>query len=108
MRKLALDLPESEERETWGTATFRVRNKIFAMFGRPGGRRGSRSTRDEQAALVEMESETFFVPPYVGPKGWIGVHCRSVDAAEMRELITEAWRMTAPKRPVAAFDEETG
>jgi hypothetical protein len=43
----------------------------------------------------------------VGPSGWIGVHYRSVDAAEMHELVVEAWRLTAPKRLVATFDEDS-
>jgi hypothetical protein len=53
-----------------------------------------------------MDPETFFVPPYVGSSGWIGVRFRSVDREEMRELVTEAWRLTAPKRAVANFDGE--
>ena len=55
-----------------------------------------------------MRPETFFVPPYVGPKGWVGVRVSKLDAQEARELLTEAWRMTAAKRAVAAFDEEQG
>jgi hypothetical protein len=105
VRKLALGMPEAEERETWGTATFRVRNRIFVMFGEDGNEAWVKSTHDEQRALIAMEPETFFVPPYVGPSGWIGVHYRTVDAAEMRELIVEAWRLTAPKRLAVAFDE---
>ena len=65
-----------------------------------------KSTHDEQRALTSMDPETFFVPPYVGPSGWVGVRISSVDRDEMRELLTEAWRMTAPKRLVDAFDEE--
>ena len=66
------------------------------------------STGDEQAALVEMRPDTFFVPPYVGPNGWIGVRVSKIDAQEAGELLTEAWRMTAAKRAVAAFDLEEG
>jgi hypothetical protein len=105
VRKLALGMPEAEERETWGTATFRVRNKIFVMFGEGGKEAWVKSTHDEQRALVAMDPETFFVPPYVGPSGWVGVHYRTADAAEMRELIIEAWRLTAPKRLAATYDE---
>ena len=58
------------------------------------------------ASPVQLDSETFFIPPYVGPSGWVGVRFRTVNRDEMRELVTEAWRMTAPKRLVAAFDED--
>ena len=105
VRKIALSLPETEERETWETATFRVRNKIFVMFSDRERELWIKSDLDEQRALTQMDPETFFVPPYVGPSGWVGVRIRTVDRDELHELVTEAWRLTAPKRLVAAFDE---
>ena len=105
VRRMALALPETIEQETWGTPTFRVRKKIFVMFSDEQREAWVKSTHDEQRALTQMDPETFFVPPYVGPSGWIGVRFRTVDRDEMRELITEAWRMTAPKRLVSTFDE---
>lgn len=105
VRKVALSLPESEERETWETATFRVRDRIFVMFAENEREAWVKSTSDEQTALVAMYPDTFFVPPYVGPSGWLGVRIATVDRAEMTELVTEAWRLTAPKRLVAAFDD---
>jgi hypothetical protein len=108
VRKLALALPEAIEQETWGTPTFRIRKKIFAMFAEEQREVWVKSTHDEQRALTQMDPETFFVPPYVGPSGWVGVHVRTVDRDEMRELLTEAWRLTAPKRLLAAFDEVEG
>ena len=107
VRKLALALPEAVEQETWGTPTFRVREKIFVMFSDEQREAWIKSTHDEQRALTQMDPETYFVPPYVGPSGWVGVRFRTVDRDEIRELITEAWRMTAPKRLVTAFDEES-
>jgi hypothetical protein len=104
-RKIALALPEAEERETWGEATFRVRNKIFAMMGSDGRRGSIKASKEEQAALLASEPDTFFIPDYVGVHGWIGVVMRSADTREVRELLTEAWRMTAPKRSVKAFDD---
>lgn len=106
VRRAALALPEASELETWGTPTFRVRKKIFAMFAEGQREAWVKSTHDEQRALTSMDPDTFFVPPYVGPSGWVGVRISSVDRDEMRELLTEAWRMTAPKRLVDAFDEE--
>ena len=105
VRRIALSLPEAEERETWETATFRVRNKIFVMFSDRERELWIKSNFDEQRALTQTDPETFFVPPYVGPSGWVGVRIRSVDRDELLELVTEAWRLTAPKRLVAAFDE---
>ncbi|HUF59577.1 MAG TPA: MmcQ/YjbR family DNA-binding protein [Actinomycetota bacterium] len=106
LRKMALALPDATEQETWGQPTFRVRKRIFVMFSDEEREAWVKGTHDEQRALVQMDPETFFVPPYVGPSGWIGVRFRTVDREEMRELVTEAWRLTAPKRAVANFDEE--
>lgn len=105
-RKIALGLPEAEERETWETATFRIRNKIFVMFNDQERELWIKSTFDEQRALCHMDPGTFFVPPYVGPSGWVGVRIRTVDRDELEELLIEAWRLTAPKRLVRAFDGE--
>ena len=105
VRSFALSLPEAEERETWETATFRVRNKIYVMFDEKERHLWIKSTHDEQQALIAMDPEAFFVPSYVSSKGWIGVVVSKADRGEVEDLITEAWRMTAPKRLVATFDE---
>ncbi len=105
LRKIALALPEAEERETWGEATFRVRDKIFAMLDHEGKRASVKTARDEQQALISQDPDTFFYPDYVGVHGWVGVVVSKADRDEVCELLTEAWRMTAPKRLVKAFDE---
>lgn len=105
VKKLALALPQVEERLTWEEPTFRVRNKIFAMFAEEQKALWVKSTHDEQRALCHMDPETFFVPPYVGKSGWVGIRYRTVDRDELQELLIEAWRMTAPKRLLYAYDE---
>ncbi|MGZ8600667.1 MAG: MmcQ/YjbR family DNA-binding protein [Actinomycetota bacterium] len=106
--KLAMSLPEAEERPTWETITFRVRNKIFAMFADDRKAIWVKTTRDEQQALIAEDADTFFFPPYVGSSGWVGVRFRTADRDELEELLVEAWRMTAPKRLVRSFDEAGG
>ena len=105
VRRFALSLPEAEERETWETATFRVRGKIFMIFSERERHAWIKSVHDEQRALVAMDAETWFAPPYVGPSGWVGAVLSKADGDEVRELIVEAWRLTAPRRLVASFDE---
>ena len=105
IRSFAMSLPEAEERETWGNATFRVHAKIFTMFDESERRLWIKSVLDEQQALIAMNPEAFFVPSYVGSKGWVGVVVAKAERGEVEELVTEAWRMTAPKRMVAALDE---
>ncbi|HEY5859995.1 MAG TPA: MmcQ/YjbR family DNA-binding protein [Actinomycetota bacterium] len=105
MRTFALTLPEATEQETWETATFRVRNKIFCMFSGEERQLWIKSIEDEQRSLIAQDAAAYFRPPYVGSKGWVGAVLAKADGDEIRELITEAWRMTAPKRLVKTHDE---
>jgi hypothetical protein len=104
VRRVALSFPEAVEKETWGHPTFRVRDKMFAAMDEAGTSMSVKAAREAQAALVGSEPETFFVPSYVGQHGWVGVRLERVDPEEMGELIEDAWRATAPKRVVAAYD----
>ena len=105
LRKIALSLPDTEERETWGDATFRVRDKIFVVMRTDGKRASIKATRDEQQALVAENPGAYYLPEYVAQHGWVGVRIPKARTDEVRELVTEAWRMTATKRAVRAFDE---
>ena len=61
----------------------------------------------EQRALVDADPARYFVPPYLGPSGWVGVLVddRSrPDWDQVGELVEQAWRMSAGKRAVAAYD----
>jgi hypothetical protein len=107
-RNVVSTLPEAEERETWGHPTFRVRDKMFATLSDDGRSGTVKATREEQAALVAAAPETFGVPAYVGRHGWVAIQLASVDPTELRELLVEAWRQTAPKRLVNAYDTADG
>ncbi|MFI6843657.1 MmcQ/YjbR family DNA-binding protein [Kitasatospora sp. NBC_00085] len=106
-RAMALALPEAEQQPTWEIETLRVRTKIFAM-GSPDGETVSvKASREDQTELLAAEPEVFSYPKYVGRHGWVGVRLDRVDPEELRDLLTEAWRLTAPKRLVREFDADT-
>jgi len=101
LRAACLSLPEAEEKEAWGDATFRVRDKIFAMVKTGDGRISvwCKAPPGSQQVLVGADPETFFVPPYVGPKGWVGMRLDSQpDWKEVSALVTRSYRLIAPKR----------
>jgi hypothetical protein len=107
LREICLALPEAVEKETWGDPTFRVRDKIFAMVKVGDGRESvwCKAPPGAQAALVGSDPERFFVPPYVGHHGWVGIRLdTAIDWDEVAELIEESYRMTAPKRLAALLD----
>jgi len=110
LRKLCLALPEAHEVEAWGEPTFRVRNKMFATYASADSHHGAgraavwcKAAAGNQDLMVRAAPQRFYVPPYVGPSGWIGVWLDDgTDWAELAELLRDSWRLTAPKRLVAA------
>lgn len=111
LRRICLSFPEATEKQAWGAPTFRVRDKLFAHYRNDhhgDGRVAAwvKARPGVQGDLVEMDPERFFVPPYVGPSGWVGVRLERGRVAwdEVAELVAEAYRMTAPKRLLALLD----
>jgi predicted DNA-binding protein (MmcQ/YjbR family) len=110
LRAICLALPEAEERETWGAPTFRVRDKIFVMERADGDRAAfwCKAPPGSQAVLVGADPDRFFVPPYVGHKGWIGMRLdRRPDWREVAVVVQRSYRLTAPKRLAALIAEST-
>ena len=104
LRSICLVLPEATEQETWGEPTFRVRGKIFALFQSDEGRPAvwCKSQPELQEAMVGSDPNRFFVPRYLGHKGWVGTRLNGdVDWVDVAGLVDESYRMIAPKRLVA-------
>jgi hypothetical protein len=105
LRKLCLALPEAHEVEAWGEPTFRVRNKIFAMYASASNHHGNgrpavwlKAARADQARMVRAAPKCFFVPPYVGKAGWVGVWLDDVvEWDDVAEFLRDAYRLIAPK-----------
>ena len=102
VRRLCLALPEAFELETWDHPTFRVgggRGKIFCLAADDGSSISVKADPVEREALL-AQGEPFYLPPYVGGKGWVGVnlgHPRT-DWEEVAELIATGYCLIAPKR----------
>ena len=102
-RRLCLVLPEAEERETWGEATFRVRDRIFAMGAPDGDLVMVKASVDDQAGLVAMDPKTFAPSAYTGRFGWVSVRLAGVGPEMAMRLVKNAWERTAPRRLVAEY-----
>ena len=101
LRATCLALPEAVEQETWGDPTFRVRGKIFAMVKHGDGHCSfwCKAPLGSQAILVGAAPGRFFVPPYVGHKGWVGMRLEpEPDWAEVAGLVRRSYALVAPKR----------
>ena len=108
LRKLCLSLPDAHEVEAWGAPTFRVKNKLFAMYAHADNHHGAghravwvKSTPINQGFMVRAKPSRYFVPPYVGPSGWVGVRLDGrVSWTELKDLLSDAYDLTAPKAGV--------
>lgn len=113
LRELCLSLPEAREVEAWGAPTFRVKT-IFAMYSAADDPKAARESAwikarpSDQDFYVASDPARFFVPPYVGTRGWVGMYIddAGTDWDVLAQLLRDAWRMSAPKRLVAAHEAE--
>ena len=108
LRKLCLALPDVVEKISHGAPTWWAGSaksaRTFAMFAddHHGSGRTTvwvKSTHDEQQTMLRAAPKTFFVPPYVGPSGWVGVYLDGPEPGwdELEDLLREGWRAAAPK-----------
>jgi len=103
LRKICLALPDALEKEAWGEPTFRVRGKMFAMFTNNHHNDGRvavwcKAPIGFQSMMVGEAPARFFVPPYVGVNGWVGVRLDlDVDWKEVAGVVEQAYRMALEK-----------
>jgi hypothetical protein len=115
LRTICLGFPGAHEVEAWGEPTFRVKNKLFAMYASSGTHHGAgrpgvwiKSAAVTQDLLVRAEPARYFVPPYVGKSGWVGAYLdKRPDWETIGDLLRDAYRLTAPKKLVAQLDAPT-
>jgi hypothetical protein len=105
VRQICLGFPAAEEKLSHGAPSFHVRGKMFLNFvdnHHADGRIAvwCKSTLEEQRRLVATDPVRYFVPPYVGVKGWLGVVVDGpgADWIELAILVEEGWRSVAPPR----------
>lgn len=107
VRSICLGLPEAAEQAFGGhtAPSFRVRGKFFVMTSEDRTAITFKGGPGVQEALVSGDPERFYVPAYVGSKGWIGARLAGdPDWQELTELIEDSYRMIAPKRLAAQLD----
>jgi hypothetical protein len=101
-RKLALSLPDAEEKAHFEQPDFRVRGKIFAGLTRDEKAATLKLSPEIQSGLLDARPEVFYPAAGAwGHKGWTHVRLARAKVAELAYLLEESWRLTAPKRLAA-------
>jgi hypothetical protein len=105
-RKFALSLPETTEEPHFEKSSFRVKRKIFATVPE-GGKHLHICVQPEEAEALLAEDPAAFQPIVWGQNlktDWIRVNLGKTTAAQVKELLEDAWRLKAPARVLAAYD----
>lgn len=115
VRGICMALPATEERLSHGSPCFHVRGKLYVSFvdqHHDDGRLAvwCKATFEEQRRLVAESATRFFVPPYVGVKGWVGVRLDQPDTdwVGLAMIAEEGWRSVAPARVLQGKWEPSG
>jgi hypothetical protein len=103
VRRICSALPGTTEKLSHGEPTFFVAKKVFAMFDNNHHNDGHiavwiPAAPGEQGALIGLDPKTYFRPPYVGVKGWIGVELENISDEDLAAHILAGWRLVAPKK----------
>ena len=103
LRSLCLALPEVEERVSHGEPAWFVRRRLFVTFA--DHHHDDRvafwcaAEREQRDAMVTSSAERFFVPPYYGVRGWLGVYLDiAIEWDEIGDIVRDAFLLIAPPR----------
>ncbi len=103
VRRICLALPETMEKLSHGEPTFFARKRVFCMFANNHHGDGHVAVwipaePGAQATLIQSDPQTYFRPPYVGVKGWVGIELARVSDEDLAVHIHEAHRLMAPPK----------
>jgi hypothetical protein len=104
VRQIALALPEAEEGISYGTPAFRVRGKLFVRLHESGDTLVVKIDDRERAMRMQADPKAFFITDHYQAYPWVLVRLAAVRKNDLRDLLTDAWRLSASKKLVAAFD----
>ena len=111
LRSIALDLPETAEKLSHGSPGFHIeKGRFFAYLWHNHHSDGETAVivkcadREEQAMLVEADPSFYYIPPYLGPSGWVAMRIGEPDTDWDRigDRVARSWELIAPQRLLEA------
>ena len=106
VRELALALPATSEKPSYGTPGFRVRDRLFARIREEGVLVLWRESEEEKEAMTGAEPEKFFTTPHYDGYPNILLRLDALDREELAELLEESWRLRAPSSLVEQLNRD--
>jgi hypothetical protein len=106
VREISLALPETEQSMSWGTPSFKARGKMFLRQHEDDDLIVLKVERHERDALTAERPDTFIVTPHYENYQYMLVRTVALDTDELRELITDAWRLCVPKTVARRYDAQ--
>ena len=104
VRRIAAPLPRAYEVLVRDRVKFRVGSIVWLAFSRDETQMGFAFPREERAALVESEPETFFLPSEVDLRyQWVEAWTAALDLERLPEIVLDAWAMVVPKSVSAPY-----
>lgn len=105
VRRVALSLPHTTEKPSYGTPGFRVKDKAFARIREEGDVLVLwLASEEDKQELIAADPDKFFTTPHYDGYPLVLVRFAAVDVEELTELLTESWRVRAPKRVLPDLD----
>jgi hypothetical protein len=103
VRAVAMSLPRTTEHLIHDQVKFRVGKIVYVAISEDEATMGFGFPKEERAALVAAEPHKFALPRVSDMRfHWVRARMAALDADEMTELVTDAWRMVVPKKVAAA------
>ncbi len=104
VRRIALSLPDTVEKEAWSMPTFRVGGKMYLTIPDDQTSFAVRCPKSERTELIAAEPEKFWVPPHEASSAWVRVRLTALeDLDELRDIVVDSWRQAAPDRLAEQF-----
>jgi hypothetical protein len=106
VRKIALALPGAVEGRSYGTPAFFVDKNLFVRFHQSGESVVIMIHINEREALMKIDPETFYITNHYLKYPAMLVRLSTVQLDDLRKLVTESWRRSAPAKLVADYDNQ--
>lgn len=104
VRRVALGLPGSVEKEMWGHPTFHVGGRMYVTVPDDGTSFAVRYPRYERGELIAAEPEKFWVPVHEAHSSWVRARLAALeDEGELYDILLDSWQQVAPPDLVATF-----